>query len=227
MIQCLADLDHDVAHLVERQQVGHLGIRDQVFAFQEFHGNEGEIMFLAGIENAHDVGMIQSASRFGLAEEAILGFLQFVAFKFGRECHRFDRHFAANLRIFAEIDHAHRALAQFFLHLIAAEHWLLAGAGNHHRRRTGTRGRRAAENNRLRHRFRTVHALGNIFEFGIVLIDESKRGFGFIKLAAALKIKCQRINVFQQLLIHRTFAEFVERHIELPLLLERQAQHTV
>ena len=46
-------------------------------------------------------------------------------------------------------------------------------------------------------------------------------------MAAAFKIQRQRVNIFQQLLVHRAFAEFVEGHVELTLLLERQTQHAV
>ena len=58
-------------------------------------------------------------------------------------------------------------------------------------------------------------------------MDKCECALGFVELTPPLKVECQRINVFHQLLVNRAFPEFVERHIKLTLLLESKPKHAV
>ena len=53
--------------------------------------------------------------------------------------HRLDRHHAADLRVLAQVDHAHRALAQLLLDLVAAQHRLFDRAAVEQHRAAGMR----------------------------------------------------------------------------------------
>ena len=43
----------------------------QVATLDEFHRDVGEVVLFAGVENGHDIGMIQPARGLRLAEEAL------------------------------------------------------------------------------------------------------------------------------------------------------------
>ena len=123
----------DGKHLLERQQIVGLDVGREVLALQELHRDVGEIVLFAGVVDRDDVGMSETPRGLGFAEKPLFDVLQLVGLELLRQRHRLDRHHAADLGILAEVDDAHRALAQLLLHLVAAEHWLFhAAAGQDH-----------------------------------------------------------------------------------------------
>ena len=69
--------------------------------------------------------MLQPPCRFRFTEKAFARIHQFIARKFLAQCHGLDRHHPANFRVFAKVHHAHGALAELFVDLVAAQHRLL------------------------------------------------------------------------------------------------------
>src|SRR5207253_7143178 len=122
----------------------------------------------ARVENRDDVRVIEAACGFRFTEKAVFDILQLVGIELLRQGHGLDRHHAADLRVFTEIYDTHRALAQLFFHLIAAEHrFFHAAAGENHGAARMSAG--AAENQRLGHRLGAAYAFTDILEFGIFL----------------------------------------------------------
>ena len=54
------------------KKVGLLAMLLQVFAFEKLHGDVGDFLVFARVEDADDVRMRQVAGGFGFAEEAFL-----------------------------------------------------------------------------------------------------------------------------------------------------------
>ncbi len=94
----------------------------QVLAFEEFHGDIGQIVLFTRIENGHDILVLQAPGCFRFAEKALTRVDQFVASKLLAQGHGLDGHNTTNLGVLAQIDHAHGALAQFLFDLVAAQH---------------------------------------------------------------------------------------------------------
>jgi hypothetical protein len=82
-------------------------------------------MLLPGIVHLHDVGMIEAPGGLGFAEEALLDLDQLVSLELLRQGHGLDGNDTIDLGITAHIHHAHGALAQLLLDLVAAQHGLL------------------------------------------------------------------------------------------------------
>ena len=165
-----------------------------------------------------------SASR----KKRSLASVQLVGLEFRRERHRLDRDDAADLRILAAVDHAHRALAELLLDLVAAEHrLLLAAALQHHGARVGARGRGPAEDDRLGKLLGAVEALLDVAELGVERRHVAEDALGLVELAAALEVERERVEVLHHLLVERRLAELVERHVQLALLLEGEPEHAV
>lgn len=114
--------------------------------------------------------MIETPRRFRLAEEAFLDVENSSSSsRLLRQGHGLDRHHAVDLWIASLINHAHGALAEFFLDLVTPEHRLLdLTVPKHHRAGVG-----AATSTTKHHRFR--HGLGpreallEIAEFPVVI----------------------------------------------------------
>ena len=119
--QRLGDACDDAQHHRHRQQLRLLRVALQVVAFQELHRDVGEVLVLAGIEDRHDVAMLQSPRRLGLAEETFARLGEFGAVELLRQRHRLDRHLAADLRIVAEIHRTHRTAPELSIDAVAAE----------------------------------------------------------------------------------------------------------
>ena len=68
----------DRHHPGHRQQCLRLGVRDQILALEQLHGDEAQIMLFAGIVDGDDVRMIEPAGGFGLAEETRLRLVEFI-----------------------------------------------------------------------------------------------------------------------------------------------------
>ena len=208
------------------QQIVWLGVRNEILAFQKFHRDEGEVVLFACIKNRHDIRVIEAASSFRFAEEALLHIFNFVSIKFLRQGHRLDGNYATDLRILAQVHHAHRALAQLFLNLVTAQHRLFDGTVEdvHARVRAPAA---AAQDNRLRHRLGTFALLCQIFEVRVVACHVIVDRLGFVELALTLKIQRQVIQIVHQLVVKRHLAKFVKRHVKLTLALESQTQHAI
>ena len=104
-----------------QQPVGTAGVR-QVRAFEELHGDVGQIMLFARIKNRHDVRMLQTPGSLCLAKEARAGVDQRIAFKLLAQGQRFDGDHTADLGVAALIDHAHGTFAYLPVDLVAAQH---------------------------------------------------------------------------------------------------------
>ena len=114
-------------HARQRQQCIWLGERHQIAALEKFHRDVGKVVLFTGIEDRHDVRMIEAACRLRLAEEAFLHFLQLVRLELLRQGQGLDGDDTADLGIGALIHHAHGALAKLLLDLETAEHRLFSG----------------------------------------------------------------------------------------------------
>ena len=221
----IGDARDDRHHLVDRQQLVRLGIGHQVLAFQQFHRDIAQVVFLARIVDGDDIGVRQPPGGFGLAEEPLLHLDQFVCLEFLRQRHGLDRHHAADFRVLALINHAHCALAQFLLHPVAAEHGLFRAGAQRHGAAGMTGG--AAQDDRLRHRPGAAQPRLQVAELGIVVGHVLKHVFRLVELALALEVQREVIQVVHQAVVHRHLAELVPRHVELALALKREPEHAV
>ena len=97
----------------------------QRLPLEQFHGDEGAAFEIANIVNGANVWMIQRGCGAGFAAEALDGLrvLRNIVRK------KFERHIAAEARVFGFVNHAHSAAAQFFEHGVMRD-----GEANH---RTG------------------------------------------------------------------------------------------
>jgi hypothetical protein len=107
--------------IFERQDARGFCEMAHVRAAQVFHRDVGQSLVFARIVDRDDRRMVEAACHFGLAEEPRARLLQIVLLEFLRERDCFDRNHAVDLRIAAEIDGAHCALAQLALDFVAAE----------------------------------------------------------------------------------------------------------
>src|SRR5207245_8511212 len=116
--------------------------------------------------------------------------------------------------ILAEIDHPHRALAELFLHLEAAElglfaHAKLQGAA----RMRGT----AAQDHRLGELLGARQPELEIAELRVELVHVAEHALRLVELALALEVERQVVEVVEQRLGKRHLAELVPGEIELAL----------
>jgi hypothetical protein len=88
-------------------------------------------------------------------------------------------------------------------------------------------GRAAAEDDRLGELLVAPEALADVAELRVVRGHVAEDALRLVELAAALEVERQAVHVLHHLLVQRRLAELVERHVELALLLEREAQHAV
>ena len=131
---------------------------------------------------------------------------------------------ATTLRIAPLIDHAHRALAEFLLDLVASQHGLFDA---HHQRPVNRLAARTGEKHGFRHLFGALQALCHVAELRIEVCNIAEHRLGLVELPLALVVERQVVHVFQQAGVHRTLAELVEGHVQLALALEGQAEHAV
>ena len=217
---------HDRHHAGHRQQGFHLGKRHQVLALQQLHRDETQVVLLARVVDRDDVRMIEAAGGFGFAEKTRLRVLEFVGLELLGQGHRLDRHHTADLGVAPEIDHAHRALAKLLFDLVAAQHGLLARARTVKDAGIGTP-RRTAQDHRFGQVLGAHDLLPEILVFrvigGHVLIHRLR----LVELSLAFKIQREVVHVVHHRVVERHLAELVERHVQLTLPLERQAQHAV
>ncbi len=88
--------------------------------------------------------------------------------------------------------------------------------------------RAAAEDDGALHPLRARQLLLHVLEFWIVLGDVFVHCAGFVELALALEIQRQVVHQVEQAVVDLVDAlELVERHVELALALEGQAEHLV
>ena len=116
-------------------------------------------MLFARIKNSDNVLVLQAPSGFCLAKEPLACVVKLFAFKLLAQSHGLDGDDAANFRVFAQLNHAHRALAQLFFNLVAAKHGFFDAAAfqQHGAARVRTA---AAQNNRFRQVFGTAQLRG-------------------------------------------------------------------
>ena len=155
-----------------RQQLRRAGVALQVVALQVLHRDVGEVLVFAGIEDRHDVAVLQPPRRLGLAEKTRARLGELGAIELLAQRHRLDRHLPADLRIVAEVDGAHRATAELPVDAVAAERrsvrrqcrgGRLGGRGRH--RGLGRRLRRHALRQRHRaHRAAAPRAQADVAE---------------------------------------------------------------
>src|SRR6185503_11876074 len=129
-----------------------------------------------------DVGVGEFSGGLGFAEEALLHAGDLVGLELLRQRQRLDRYLAADLRVLAEVDDAHRALAELLLDLEAAELGLLADV----ELQRAARMRAAAEDHRLRELLHARHLLRNVAELGVESVDMLEHRLGLVELALAL-----------------------------------------
>ncbi len=208
-------------------QIALLGIGHQILALEELHRDVGQVMLLAGVIHLDDVGMVEPARRLFLAEETLLDLNQFIGFELLREGHGLDRDDTVDLRIPAQVDHTHGALAEFLLDLVAAQHGLLDIAAGIEQAGVRATAATAAENDGFGQLLGAIDAGLDVAELRVVIEDVTERRLGLVELALALKIQRQVVDVLHDLVILRAQAEFVEGHVELALPLEGQAEHAV
>ena len=116
---------HDRQHFGHGKQVAVFAVVEQVFALEKLHGDIGQVVLFAGIKYRHDVLMLQTPGRLGLAEETFTCVDQFVARKLLAQCHRLDGNDTADFRVFAKVYDTHGSLAEFLVDLVAAQHGFL------------------------------------------------------------------------------------------------------
>ena len=213
----------DRHHFLRLQQVALLGERYQVAALQELHGDEAVVVLLARVVDGDDVGVRELARGLRLAEEALLHPGDLVGLELLRQRQRLDRHLAPDLRVLAEIDHAHRALAELLLDLEAAELRLLADA----ELQRAARVRAAAEDHRLGELLGARDLLADIAELGVEGVDVAEHRLGLVELALALEIEAEVVEVVGERLGHRHLPELVPGEVELALSLVGEAEHAV
>ena len=224
--QRFGDPGDDRQHLGHRQQRIGLGVRHEIPPLQEFHRDVGQVMLFARVVDGDDVRVGQAARGFRLAEKALLDLDQLVALELLRQGHGLDRDHAADLRILAEVDNTHRALAELLFHLVAPEHRFFHAAALEHHGAAGM-SLRAAEDHGLRQRLGAGQALLEVAEFRIEFGHVAEHRLGLVELALALEIEGQAVEVFHHRIIERALAELVPGQVQLALGLVGDAQHPV
>ena len=199
---------------------------EQVLALEKLHGDVGQIVLLAGIEDRHNVLVLQPAGCLCLAEETLARIDQFVARELLAQGHGLDRHDTADLRVLAQIDHAHRALAEFLVDLVAPEHRLFDPAAVEQHRATRM-GATSAEHDGLGQVLGTVELGLQVLVVLVVGSHVLVHGLGLVELALALEVQRQAVQVAHHGVTERNPAEAVERGIKLTLTLQRQAHHAI
>ncbi len=198
----------------------------QVPALQEFHGDEGQVVFLTGVEDGDDMGVLQPTGGFRLAEKALTRIRQLGAFELGAQRQRLDGHGASDLGVTPLVDHAHGAFAELFLDPVAAEHGLLnprtaeqqgaarvgRGAWQHH----GFRQTPGPPQTGLHLGIASVQT-------GHVFVDR----LHLVELALALEVQRQLLQVVHQRPAVGHAPEPIESQVELALPLQRQPHHAV
>ena len=112
---------HDPQRVGEREPLLLVQQRLQRRPVDELHDDVGEVIGLAVVEHADDVGMGQPAGRLRLAAEAGQRFLRLRIVRAIRQPDRLDRHAAGDDRVPALVDGAHGAAAERALDLVLAE----------------------------------------------------------------------------------------------------------
>ena len=84
-------------------------------------------MLLASVEDGHDVLVLQTPSGFRLTEKTLTCVNQFITRKLLAQRHGLDGYNPTDFRVLAKVHHAHRALAELFLYLVAPQHGLFDG----------------------------------------------------------------------------------------------------
>jgi len=118
----LRNARNSLQHVRNRQQPARQRVLQQIAALHELHRDVGKVLVLARVVDRDDVAMLQPPGHLGLAEESRPRFDQLGTFELARQRHRLDRDRTAELWIVAEVDHAHRAAAEFAVDAVAAEH---------------------------------------------------------------------------------------------------------
>ena len=183
-------------------------------------------MLFTRIKNGHNVLMLQTACGFSLAEKPLTRIVEFFAFKLLAECHGFDGNDTANFWILAEVHHAHRAFAQFFFNLVAAQHRLFNTA-TIQQHGAAWMAATAAQNYGFSQVFGTAEFGLQAFEVLVLCSHVLVHGFRLVELTLALKVKRQVAQVVHQRVAVRHAAKPVKCHIELALSLMRQSHHAV
>ena len=109
-------------------------------------------MLFARIKNSDDVLVLQATGGFSLAKEPFARVVKLFAFKLLAQSHGFDGDYPANFRVLAQIHNAHRAFAQLFFNLVAAQHGFFDAAALQQHGAARVRAT-AAQNNRFRQVF--------------------------------------------------------------------------
>ena len=119
-LERVAQLAHDAHRFLQVEALVRVEEVLEFLALDELHDEVGDVAFLAEVVHLDDVRMVEPRDRLGLAHEAhriVLGrILVEVALEDG-----LDRDAAAEPRVDALVDDAHRALAERALDVVAAE----------------------------------------------------------------------------------------------------------
>ena len=92
----------------------------EVLPLDVLHGDEGRLFFLADVVDRDDVGVRERAGGLCLAQETLVE-LALLDVVLRRDADRLQRDEATDDGVPAQVDDAHRALAQLANHLVAAE----------------------------------------------------------------------------------------------------------
>ena len=93
----------------------------EVVPFQVFHGDVGQILFFADIEDSDDVGVLETAGGLGFTQKSGAGVDEIVTLELAAQRHGLDGYLTVDLRVVAKIDHAHRAPADLAVDPVAAQ----------------------------------------------------------------------------------------------------------
>ncbi len=110
VVEGVGGLAGDAQHVAQTQARSGVEAAGEVDALDELEGEIEETLGLAGVEQGDDVGMQEAAGGPGLAQQALLAVVDLL--RPADEADGLDGELAVDLRIFGEIDLAHRAGAE-------------------------------------------------------------------------------------------------------------------
>src|SRR5436190_23666953 len=141
-------------------------------------------MLFARIVYCHDVRVGEASRRLRLPEEALLHVGELLRLEFLGDRQRLDGDLAADLRVLAEVDHAHRTLAKFPVDHETAELRLLHRAVEYER--APGMARATADHDRFGE-LAAARDLGiDVAEVRLEAVQVAEHGLGLVELPFAL-----------------------------------------
>ena len=175
-------------------------------------------MLFTGIKNCDDILVLQTARCLCFAKKPRTGVNQIFAIELFAQCHGLDGNNTANLWIFTQVHHPHRAFAKFLLNLVTPQHRLFNRAAVKKHDSPGAR-TTAAKHDGLGQGPGPIKLGLDIFVVCVMGRHVLVHRFCLVELAFALKIKRQAVQVAHDRLVHRNPAKAVKRHVKLALAL--------